>query len=53
MTNGPLVGWLYDTQGNAIGFLMRAVLTLLGAFCFQKAPPPHGTDTVSPQAATE
>ena len=44
---GPLAGWLYNTQGDVIGFLILAGLTLLGAFCFLRARPPH---PVAPKA---
>ncbi len=37
----PLAGRLYDTQGDAVGFLILAGLTLLAAFSFQGARPPQ------------
>ena len=53
LIGGPLAGLLYDTQGDVTGFLILALLTLLGAFCFLKARPPQATDTVAPQAAPD
>ena len=45
---GGFAGLIYYTHGSIVGFLTLSGLTLLGAFAFLCAHPPHAQGTVAP-----